>query len=118
MANGSTLADCNVRTDDTIHLVLKNAEAASSASSVGDKNRKTFQLFVKTLTGTSYPLDVASTDPIEFVKAMLEEKAGHAPEQMRLVFAGREMANGTTLGDYSIRKESTLHLVIPVASGA
>ena len=69
------------------------------------------QIFVKTLTGKHITLEVEPTDRIEDVKVKIQDKEGLAPNQFTLIFAGMELQDGNTLQDYSIQKDSTLHLI-------
>jgi ubiquitin C len=93
-----TLAAYNIQKQSTIHLVLRL--------------RGGMQVFIRSLTGRMTTLEVHSNDTFEQVKAKYQDREGVPPEHQRLIFAGRSIEDGRTVGDYGIQDQSTIHMVM------
>jgi hypothetical protein len=70
------------------------------------------QVFVKTLDGKTITLNVEGNDSIHNIKKKIEAKQFIPTDQQRLVFSGKELNDDSSLGDYNIQGDSTIHLVI------
>jgi|GEM_PF-3126087 len=74
---------------------------------------KTFTIFAKKLTGGTITVsNVTGLTTVAQLKDLLVTETGVPASAMRLIFAGKQLEDDKTLGEYNIQKESTLHLVI------
>ena len=69
------------------------------------------EIFLKTLTGKTITLLVASDMAINTVKAVIKNKEGIPKHEQRLIFADTQLEGGT-LSDYGVRKGSTIQVLL------
>eukprot|EP00007_Cunea_sp_BSH-02190019_P006190 CAMPEP_0174231576 /NCGR_PEP_ID=MMETSP0417-20130205/2082_1 /TAXON_ID=242541 /ORGANISM="Mayorella sp, Strain BSH-02190019" /LENGTH=105 /DNA_ID=CAMNT_0015309487 /DNA_START=85 /DNA_END=402 /DNA_ORIENTATION=+ len=70
-------------------------------------------IYVKTLTGSLFALEVERSCTVLNVKEMLTERFGlPAPHLQRLVWSSREMEDQLTLVDYHFQRKSAAIVVI------
>ena len=68
------------------------------------------RIFIKNLKCENLFLNVDPTDRIIDIKAKIYEYEGIMLEQQLLILAGKQLDDENTLLDYSIDRDSTLHL--------
>lgn len=85
---------------------------------VPDENGWVGQIFVKTLTGKTITIaNIPRCFTIFDLKKMIQHKEGIPPDQQRLIWAGRTLADKSTMMECGIQVESVLHLVLRLRGG-
>lgn len=63
------------------------------------------------------PVTVASDLSIQNLTTLLSLRTSLPESSLRLVFAGKHLSSTSTLSDYNITRDSTLHLAVPLRGG-
>jgi hypothetical protein len=98
--------------------MMRRAESFSSVSSAGS-DEDTMQIFIKNVSGTStIPLTITPNTSISTLRTLLALRHNLPTESLRLVHAGKHLSSTTTtLSEYSIPPNATLHLALPMRGG-
>ncbi|KAI9791685.1 MAG: hypothetical protein M1833_001351 [Piccolia ochrophora] len=76
------------------------------------------QIYVKNISGDTIPLTVSSDLQISNLISLLSARTTRPPSSLRLVHAGKHLSNtASTLADYGISQDMTLHLALPLRGG-
>jgi len=104
---------CNNGTFQSVagRMWLVDPSSRPSAAEVLQSLPQTLMLFVKTVVGDAYLLEVEPTNTIAELKGMIPDEPGYLSSAQKLIFGGTELCDECTLDQYNIGQESTVHLV-------
>lgn len=72
---------------------------------------------VYTLTGKNFPVLFQPGNTVDDLKFRIQDKEGIPPDQQRLIFAGRQLEDGTLLSDNGICSHDRVDLVLRLRGG-
>ena len=78
---------------------------------------KSYQIFIKTLTGKTITINVLKQTTIVDIKNQIQNKIGIPSEEQRLIFSGKQLEDNNTLDNYNINKENTINLILRLRGG-
>lgn len=81
-------------------------------SKVEQRPHEELKIFVKTLSGKTFRLDVDSYDPVGKIKKIIQAKTRMLSDKHKLSFNGKALEEWKTLAEYNIENESTLQAVV------
>lgn len=70
------------------------------------------EIIIVTLTGRRYRLTLVSSNTIEDLKMMIEERDGTPLDQQRLIYKNQQLEDGRNLSDYNIQSGETITLIL------
>lgn len=97
MEDGKTVTDYFITHDSEIFLTMMT--------------RTNIQIRIKMVIGLSLEMEVDSTKSLGDLKLMIERSKGIPVDRQRLVFAGKQLDNSSTLEYNNIENGATIHLL-------
>lgn len=110
--------EMNIDIDDNEDVDISSINESFDISKANE-NSESIGVFVKTFTGKTIVIVLNKEDTIRNLKKNIveKEKILSKPEDLRLIFKGRQLQNYHTLSFYDIENESTVHLVMKLRGG-
>ena len=84
-----------------------------------EETYNSFHMYIKTLTGRSFPISLNQLNEttIYDLKLHIQEKDAIPVDQIRLIFAGRELNDNYFLADYNLIRDGNIHMVLRLCGG-
>ncbi|KAK5854473.1 hypothetical protein PBY51_015533 [Eleginops maclovinus] len=70
-------------------------------------------VFVRYNLGTGVPVELQEEASVSDLKEVVGSQQGVRPDLLRVLFAGRELRNTSTLQESDLPEQSTVHVVLP-----
>ena len=80
-------------------------------------DREIIQIFIKTLSGKPFTLNVGPYDTVKYVQFLIKLKEGIPIDQQRLIFNGQQLEENRSIADYNIQNDSSLILILRLRGG-
>jgi predicted nucleic acid binding AN1-type Zn finger protein len=96
---------------ETMQIFVKNVSGESKASLSSHRHSRPL------IISPAFPMTVPQDLSIRNLKTLLSIRTSLSESDLRLVYAGKHLLSSSTLADYNIHRESTLHLASPVRGG-
>lgn len=94
-------------------IAIDSAEDSMASDAIAAAAVKSHRIFVKVFGGATYTIcswRVTNDSSVELIKATIREHMGVSVSRQRLIYAGRQLQDGCTLGDYKVPPEATLYV--------
>ena len=116
LEDDATLTSYNISTASTLHVVLHAKNDGPQPESDGEPRPGTpddlVQIFIKTVTGMTFGLEVNLSGTVSDVKARIQRLKGIPCNQQELLIRGEPLKDALKLRDYNIETESTFYLTL------
>ncbi|KAH9194275.1 hypothetical protein AeNC1_003751 [Aphanomyces euteiches] len=106
-----------LRNQDLIEPYLPTLKTPETLPRFVLRNATPLDIHITTLTGNTFPVVSSPLETVRLLKETIESLQGFPVQQQRLVFAGTELEDDWTLGDYQIPQDATVHLMLRLRGG-
>ncbi|KAH7907043.1 ubiquitin-related domain-containing protein [Hygrophoropsis aurantiaca] len=112
-----TLESYELDSESTIQLAGTRRAAQKKEMALVGAREEEVQIFVRNLNGKTMTIMISPSDTVETLSKKIQEKTGIPAAEQRILYGGKQLVPEKILSDYSIKKESTLHLVLRLRGG-
>lgn len=76
------------------------------------------QVYVRTISNVSISVKVNKSGSVVDIKNAIQSQEGIKPEEMRLIYRGKQLEPHFLLSDYDVTNGTVMHLVLRLKGGA